>query len=74
MFCSQELAARIESSTTGLLLACARSFAARHPDGDVLVRELGGGAAAWLAPHSPFNKVAGLGFASPPSDEQPAAL
>ncbi len=61
-FCSVQWAARIEAAECGLLDACARACAARHPDQDVLLREVAGGLAAYTGEGSPLNKLAGLGF------------
>jgi hypothetical protein len=61
VFCSTELAARIERAECGLVIdACAN--VARRVAG-VSVSAIGGGVAAHAEPGSPMNKVVGLGFA-----------
>lgn len=62
MFCSIELAARIESSEVELLRAAVEVARARGVE-DVLGHDLGGGIAVWVEAGSPLCKVAGLGFA-----------
>lgn len=62
MFVTASLARRIERAEAGLIAEGARAAARRVPAGQVLVRELNGGVAAYVEPGAPFNKVAGLGF------------
>jgi ribosomal protein S18 acetylase RimI-like enzyme len=66
MFATASLAARIERAETGLILEGARAAARRVPPGQLIVREMNGGVAAYVEPGAPFNKVAGLGFAGVP--------
>jgi ribosomal protein S18 acetylase RimI-like enzyme len=66
MFATASLAARIERAETGLILEGARAAARRVPPGQLVVREMHGGVAAYVEPGAPFNKVAGLGFAGLP--------
>ena len=66
MFATASLAARIERAETGLILEGARASARRVPPGQLVVREMNGGVAAYVEPGAPFNKVAGLGFAGVP--------
>lgn len=66
MFATASLAARIERAETGLILEGARAAARRVPPGQLMVREMNGGVAAYVEPGAPFNKVAGLGFAGVP--------
>ena len=67
MFATASLAARIERAETGLILEGARAAARRVPPGQLIVREMNGGVAAYVEPGAPFNKVAGLGFAGMPA-------
>ncbi len=62
MFASVDLARRIESAELELVRALANAARERHPERDLLVRELAGGLAVWLGDGSPINKVVGLGF------------
>jgi GNAT superfamily N-acetyltransferase len=66
MFVTASLAARIERAETGLILDGTRAASRRVPTGQTIVREMNGGVAAFIEPGSPFNKVAGLGFAGVP--------
>lgn len=68
MFASGEIARRIESAESGLTSSVASHVRAAQPDRDVIVRDLGGGTAAF-AGGSPFDKVIGLGFAPLPEDD-----
>ena len=70
LFCDTALAARIERVETQLVTLAARA-AHRRNDGRGFVIPLAGGVASFAEPDSPFNKVAGLGFAGVPD---PAAL
>ncbi|MBP7146420.1 MAG: GNAT family N-acetyltransferase [Acidobacteria bacterium] len=69
MFCSIELAARVERAAAALVRAGAESARAHHAAGanEVFVLPLAGGIAAWASAGSPLNKVAGLGFGGVPS-------
>ncbi len=62
MFCSTELAARIERAERDLLASACANVRRRLPE--VFTAAIGGGLAAITEPGSPLNKVAGLGFAS----------
>ena len=70
LFCDTTLAERIERAETQLVAEAARA-AHRRNDGRGFVLPLAGGVACFAEPGSPFNKVAGLGFAGIPD---PAAL
>jgi ribosomal protein S18 acetylase RimI-like enzyme len=59
-FTSMDLAARIERVESRMI-----EGSAGRPDADVFVHRLAGGVAVATVPGSPFNKVAGLGFAGP---------
>lgn len=61
MFCSQELASRIERAEAALVAQAARITARRVPS--AFVASIGGGTAACTETGSPLNKLAGLGFA-----------
>jgi len=65
LFASHALVQRIEQAETRALVATGQ--ACRTQRNDVLTEALGGGQAVFVAPGSPFNKIAGLGFA--PLDE-----
>lgn len=65
LFCDTALAERIERAETQLVAAAARSAHRRH-DGRGFALPLAGGVACFAEPGSPFNKVAGLGFAGIP--------
>lgn len=61
LFASAELAARIERAEGRLVTDCAAALRRNNPG--VLVIPIGSGIAAITGQNSPFNKVAGLGFA-----------
>jgi GNAT superfamily N-acetyltransferase len=61
LFCDEALAKRIERAEADLMARAS----ATHADGFAI--PLAGGMATFAAPGSPFNKVAGLGFAGVPS-------
>ena len=63
LFADTTLAARIEGAECRLLADCAAAAARRRPDSRVFVQDIAGGVAVYTGPDSPFNKVAGLGFA-----------
>jgi ribosomal protein S18 acetylase RimI-like enzyme len=62
LFCGHELAARIERVEAELMGAVARRR------GEFAI-EIAGGTATFVEPGSPFNKVAGLGFAGLPAEQ-----
>lgn len=62
LFCGHDLAARIERIEAALMAAVARRRGA-------FAIEIAGGMATFVEPGSPFNKVAGLGFAGPPAEQ-----
>ena len=66
MFTTSSLARRIEMAECALLRDGAEGAVRRLPPGQGIVRPLAGGVAAYVEPGSPFNKVAGLGFAGVP--------
>lgn len=65
-FASTELAARIERAESELIRSGAEAVRRRTPE--VLTIPIAGGVAVWAEQDSPFNKVAGLGFAGIPED------
>jgi ribosomal protein S18 acetylase RimI-like enzyme len=66
LFCSTELTARIEQSEVRLV-AGASQHAHRRSGASGFVTPISGGVASFAEAGSPFNKVAGLGFAGVPS-------
>jgi GNAT superfamily N-acetyltransferase len=62
MFAPAELAHRLEAAEARLTLGVGRRVARRLGD-EVVMRELGGGAAVSSSGQSPFDKVIGIGFA-----------
>ena len=68
LFCDTALAARIEGTEAQLIAGCNR--AARRRSGTAgFVTPLAGGVASFAGDGSPYNKVAGLGFAGPPDPD-----
>jgi GNAT superfamily N-acetyltransferase len=65
LFCDTALAARIERAEAQLVTESSRA-AHRRNHGRGFVLPLAGGVASFAEPDSPFNKVAGLGFAGVP--------
>src|SRR3954470_7258788 len=68
LFCSTELAARIESAEAQLIAAGTDAALRRHP-GLAFVTPVAGGFACFGEEGAPFNKVVGLGFGGTPSDD-----
>lgn len=68
MFCSTELAQRIERAEAGLIAAGTEAARDRGIEGFVL--PIAGGAACFGGENSPFNKVVGLGFGGTPTDAE----
>ncbi|MEE8524225.1 MAG: GNAT family N-acetyltransferase [Thermoanaerobaculia bacterium] len=62
-FTSVELAARVERAESRMIEKSARAAGRRRPESQVFVDSVAGGVAAATVPGSPFNKLAGLGFA-----------
>jgi len=65
LFCDTALAERIERADVELVTAAARAAHLRN-GGSGFVIPLAGGVASFAEPDSPYNKVAGLGFAGVP--------
>jgi hypothetical protein len=74
MFCSADLAARIEGAEGRLTESIGSHLVRAKPQGDVLVRHIGGGIAVLAGSLSPMNKMIGLGFHDPPTDDELAAV
>ena len=62
VFCSTELAARIDQAEARLMVAIAREAGARDASLRPFVVPLGRGVAIYAGPHSPSNKMIGVGF------------
>jgi GNAT superfamily N-acetyltransferase len=73
VFCGEDLAARIEGAEAEFMVACVEQVRRRHGIG-TFARPVGGGFATYAGPDSPFNKVAGLGFGPPSTDDELAAI
>jgi len=65
LFASTTLAARVERADACLMRDTALAAGGRRPGTGAFAIPLAGGFATYAAPHSPANKVAGLGFAGP---------
>jgi GNAT superfamily N-acetyltransferase len=68
LFCSVELAARIEGVEAQLITAATEAARQRIGDG-AFVMPVAGGAACYAEDGSPLNKIVGLGFGGVPSGE-----
>jgi len=66
LFCDIALAVRIERAEAQLIAKASRAAHDRRPDGGGFVIPVAGGMASFAEPDSPYNKVAGLGFAGVP--------
>ena len=66
LFCDIELAARIERAEVQLIARSSEAAATRNPASGAFVIPIAGGVASFAESDSPFNKVAGLGFAGVP--------
>src|SRR2546423_11330501 len=67
LFCDLELAERVERVEAQLIAEATEAARHRPGGGDGFVIPIAGGLATFAEPGSPFNKVAGLGFAGLPS-------
>ena len=67
LFCDVGLAERLERVEAQLVAEAAGAARRRQGGGDGFVIPLAGGVATFAEPGSPFNKVAGLGFAGTPT-------
>ena len=70
LFSGIELAGRIERAEAGLISVLARAAHARTGGGDGFVEPIGGGVASFADADSPYNKVAGVGFAGVPDEAE----
>jgi len=68
LFCGTALAERIERAETELMSTSATAARDHRGERTAFAIPLAGGVAAYAGPGSPFNKVAGLGFAGVPDD------
>jgi GNAT superfamily N-acetyltransferase len=68
LFCDTDLARRIERAETKFISAAVEA-AQRRTEGSGFLISLAGGVAAYAEPDSPWNKVAGLGFAGVPAED-----
>lgn len=66
MFCDAALAERIERAEVDLISAVSRAAHRRQGEGAGFLTTLAGGVASFAGDGSPYNKVAGLGFAGIP--------
>jgi len=66
LFCDAALAERIERVEAQLVAQASQAAHRRRNDGQGFLLPIGGGVASFAEPDSPFNKVAGLGFAGVP--------
>src|SRR3954468_2222908 len=66
LFCDIALAERVERAEAQLIARASRAAHDRRPDGGGFVIPVVGGVASFAEPDSPYNKVAGLGFAGVP--------
>jgi hypothetical protein len=67
LFCDTGLAERVERVETQLIAEASRAARRRQGGSDGFVIPIAGAVATFAEPGSPFNKVAGLGFAGAPS-------
>ena len=74
VFCSTDLAARMERAECARNAALVAQVQARRPQAAALRLPVGGGAATLAEPGSPFNKLSGLGFAPLAASELVALL
>ncbi len=66
LFCGTALAERIERAESDLMSASATAARDHRGERTAFAIPLAGGTAAYAGPGSPFNKIAGLGFAGAP--------
>jgi GNAT superfamily N-acetyltransferase len=68
LFCDVPLAARVERAEARLMARCGEAARRRRGDATGFVLPVAGGVASFAEKDSPFNKVAGLGFAGVPDE------
>jgi GNAT superfamily N-acetyltransferase len=73
LFCDTDLARRIEGAETGFITDSNKA-AQDRTGGKGFLMPLAGGVASYAEPDSPWNKVAGLGFAGVPTADEMAAV
>ena len=66
LFCHTGLAERVERVEAQLIAEASRAAGRRRGGSDGFVIPIAGGIATFAEPGSPFNKVAGVGFAGVP--------
>jgi len=69
LFCDTDLARRIERAETKFITASTEA-AQRRTGGSGFLISVAGGVASYAEPDSPWNKVAGLGFAGVPGENE----
>src|SRR5262245_56747117 len=69
MFATPDLAARIDRAEANLCASIADVIGRRSPDLRSAVYDIAGGKAVFAGPHSPTNKMIGVGFDGPPGDD-----
>lgn len=74
MFCSVELAERIEQAECALMHDSAAAAALRRPDDASIIEDIRGGVAVFAGAGSPICKVAGLGFDGTPTADEMSAV
>lgn len=73
-FVSSALAERIDRAEANLTRIPARLLLSEPAPSAAFIEEVAGGVAVYVAPHSPLNKLVGLGFAGLPRDEELARI
>jgi ribosomal protein S18 acetylase RimI-like enzyme len=68
MFATPDLATRIDRAESRLCASIADAIHRRSPELRSAVYEIGGGKAVFAGPHSPTNKMIGVGFEGVPAD------
>jgi GNAT superfamily N-acetyltransferase len=74
LFCGTALAEHIERVEANFMALATEVARARRGDEVAFVRTIAGGTATFAEPDSPFNKVAGLGFAGVPAADELAQV
>ncbi len=70
MFASTALGFRIEAAEARLTSSIGAHFLITRPDLRVVVKPVGSGVAVFAGPSSPMNKMIGVGFGEPPTDDE----
>ena len=70
MFASTALGSRIEAAEARLTALIGDHLLVTRPDLCVVVQRFGSGVAVFAGPSSPMNKMIGVGFGEPPSDDE----